>query len=135
MRSSPSALSPSRSVSYTHLLIRQLRLISGVVYLDGSAMEAMTEREIARRMSVLMTERVQPELMTCGDVVATGRYPYTGRMGILSAEDRKKVREALSLVHAQELDVYKRQAVHRICRGGGGDGSGNHLLLRGGQFG
>ena len=84
-------------------IIRQLRLISGVVYLDGSAMEAMTEPEIARRMSVLMTERVQPELMTCGDVVATGRYPYTGRMGILSAEDRKKVRQAMELVQAEEL--------------------------------
>lgn len=84
-------------------IIRQLALLGGTVYLDGRAMHALPEREVARTLSVLMTERVQPELMTCGDVVGTGRYPYTGRMGILSAEDHKKVREAMELVHAGEL--------------------------------
>ena len=84
-------------------IIRQLALLGGTVYLDGRSMRNISERDIARSMSVLMTERIRPELMTCGDVVATGRYPYTGRMGILSAEDRQKVREAMELVHAHEL--------------------------------
>lgn len=39
--------------------------------------------------------------MTCREVVATGRYPYTGRLGILSAEDWKLVDDAMQLVHAQ----------------------------------
>ncbi len=84
-------------------VIRQLKLLDGAVYLDGAAMRGMAEKEIAKRMAILMTERIQPELMTCEDVVGTGRYPYTGRLGILSGEDRKKVREALALVHAEEL--------------------------------
>ena len=84
-------------------IIRQLALLGGTVYLDGRSMRNISERDIARSMSVLMTERIRPELMTCGDVVATGRHPYTGRMGILSAEDRQKVREAMELVHAHEL--------------------------------
>lgn len=84
-------------------VIRQLGLLEGSVYLDGTPMEQMGEREIAKRMSILMTERIHPELMTCEDVVSTGRYPYTGRMGILTAEDRKKVREAMELVHAWDL--------------------------------
>ena len=41
--------------------------------------------------------------MTCHDIVATGRYPYTGRLGILSREDEKKVEEAMCAVHAREL--------------------------------
>lgn len=84
-------------------VIRQLDLLDGAVYLDGASMEHMPEKQIARQMSVLMTERVRPELMTCEDVVGTGRYPYTGRMGILTAKDRKKVQEAIALVHAQEI--------------------------------
>lgn len=84
-------------------LIKQLGLIHGTVYLDGQVMAQMTEREVSRRLSVLMTERVHPELMTCWDVVSTGRYPYTGRLGILSAGDREKVRECLELVHAADL--------------------------------
>ena len=62
-------------------LIRQLNLLAGTVYLSGRDMKNMGEREVARSLSILMTERVHPELMTCGDVVATGRYPYTGRLG------------------------------------------------------
>ena len=84
-------------------VIRQLNLLGGAVYLDGARMQDMPEKEIARRMAILMTERIHPELMTCEDVVGTGRYPYTGRMGILGAGDRRKVREALELVHAGEL--------------------------------
>lgn len=84
-------------------IIRQLDLLGGAVYLDGQPMQAMTEGEIAKRMAVLMTERIRPELMTCFDVVGTGRYPYTGRLGILTERDRKKVWEAIELVHGEEL--------------------------------
>ena len=84
-------------------IIRQLGLLGGAVYLDGKPMQKMAEKQIARRMSVMMTERIHPELMTCGDVVATGRYPYTGRLGILGEDDHRKVREALELVHGLDL--------------------------------
>lgn len=84
-------------------IIGQLGLLEGAVYLEGNSMGGMTEGQIARRMSILMTERVHPELMSCSDVVGTGRYPYTGRLGILGTEDLKKVQEALELVNAGEL--------------------------------
>lgn len=84
-------------------IIRQLRILGGTVILDGASLEKMTERELARKMSVMMTERIRPDLMTCRDVVSAGRYPYTGRLGILSPEDEKKVDEALMLVHAGKL--------------------------------
>ena len=58
---------------------------------------------MSTKMAVVLTERMRPELMTCHDIVATGRYPYTGRLGILSREDEKKVEEAMCAVHAREL--------------------------------
>lgn len=84
-------------------VIRQMGLLGGAVYLDGAPMKYMPEKKIARQMSVLMTERIHPELMTCEDVVGTGRYPYTGRLGILTSGDRKKVQEAMELVHARDI--------------------------------
>ena len=84
-------------------IIQQLALVRGTVYLDGRDMARLTEREISQRMSVLMTSHIHPELMTCEDVVATGRYPYTGRLGILTREDREKVAQCLELVHASSL--------------------------------
>ncbi len=79
----------------------QLASLQGTVFLDGKS--ALSPLERARKLAVLMTDRVRPELMTCWDVVAMGRYPYTGRLGLLIETDREKVREALALVHGEEL--------------------------------
>ena len=84
-------------------IIRQLKLVDGAVFLDQKSMEKMTDKEISRKLAVVMTGRMQPELMTCEDIVGTGRYPYTGVLGILSAEDHEKVRAAMELVHAWDL--------------------------------
>ncbi len=84
-------------------VIRQLALVRGTVCLDGRDMAGLREGDVARRMSVVMTSHISPELMTCFDVAATGRYPYTGRLGILTREDREKVAQCLELVHAAEL--------------------------------
>ena len=84
-------------------IIRQLPPVCGVVWLDGRQAGQMTGKELAQRLSVVLTERVDPELMNCEDVVATGRYPYTGRFGILSEKDWDIVRESMELVHISEL--------------------------------
>ncbi|MDO5142593.1 MAG: ABC transporter ATP-binding protein [Eubacteriales bacterium] len=87
-------------------LVRQLELLGGRVYLSGRPMDEMSGRQVARSLSVLLTGRVRTEWMTCGDVAAAGRYPYTGRLGLLTDEDRRQVREAMALVHA--LDLFDR---------------------------
>lgn len=84
-------------------ITRQLKTISGAVYLGGRELQKLSGRDLARRLAVVLTDRMKPELMTCEDVVATGRYPYTGALGILSEQDRRKVEEAMELVHALEL--------------------------------
>lgn len=84
-------------------IIKQLEPLGGVVCLDGEDMNGLTGKELSTKMSVVLTERVRPELMSCEDVVATGRYPYTGKFGILSEEDRRIVRESMELVHISEL--------------------------------
>ena len=79
-------------------IIGQLPKVSGTVYLDGKTMQERSRNEIARRMAILMTARMEPELMTCRDVVGTGRYPYTGKLGILSPEDKAIVQQSLAQV-------------------------------------
>lgn len=81
----------------------QLKNMGGVVFLSGMRLDALKEEEIAKSLAMVMTERLHTELMTCFDVVATGRYPYTGRLGILSKEDKKIVRSAIELVGAEPL--------------------------------
>ncbi len=81
----------------------QLRLLGGTVCLEEETLSAMDRKALARKMSVVFTERLKTELMTCGDVVETGRYPYTGRFSILSEEDRQIVREAMDLIRVTEI--------------------------------
>ena len=61
-------------------IIGQLDKISGTVFIGGKNAEGISGNELAKTMSVLMTERMETELMTCADVVKTGRYPYTGQL-------------------------------------------------------
>lgn len=82
---------------------RQLALIRGSVYLEKQSLSDMKSMDVARKMSMVMTGSFPTEYMTCQDVVEAGRYPYTKAMGILGAEDRKKVQEAMELVNAREL--------------------------------
>lgn len=84
-------------------IARQLTPIRGTVYLDGDSVWGMPEGELAKRLALVTTGRVDPELMTCLDVVETGRYPYTGRLGILSREDRRIAAEALAQVGGEAL--------------------------------
>lgn len=84
-------------------ITRQLKTIGGAVYLDKKDMGQLTHKALSTQMAVVLTERMKPELMTCHDIVATGRYPYTGKLGILSREDEEKVEDAMRAVHAQEL--------------------------------
>ncbi len=45
----------------------------------------LSYKELATKMAVVLTERAKTELMNCYEIVATGRYPYTGQLGILTA--------------------------------------------------
>lgn len=96
----------------------QLPLLSGKAYIDKNNISYMKERELSRKLSLVLTERIDAERMTCEDVVATGRYPYTGRLGLLSAEDTKIVDEAMELAgitYLKNSDIREISDGQRQC--------------------
>ena len=84
-------------------ITKHLKNICGTVLIDRHSIDGMGSRELSRLVSVVFTERLKTERMPCEDVVATGRYPYTGLLGILSQEDRAQIQNAMELVHAWDL--------------------------------
>ncbi len=82
---------------------KNLKEISGAVYIENRGIKELTGQELAKKVSVVWTEKVNPELMTCEDVVATGRYPYTGKLGILSVKDREAVKSAMEMAGVTDL--------------------------------
>ena len=84
-------------------IAKQLSPLEGTIRIGGESLDEIHGDALARKMAVVFTERIHSELMTCEDVVATGRYPYTGKFGILSKADYRVVDEAMCLVHVEEL--------------------------------
>lgn len=84
-------------------ITRHLDLLGGTVYVDGEDAKSLTFRNFATKFSVVLTERLKTERMTCEEIVAAGRYPYTGFFGKLTQGDREIVAESMALVGASEL--------------------------------
>ena len=84
-------------------LAGQLAAQGGAVLLDGQTLTTYTPNARARKLALMLPHTARTELTTCFEVAAAGRYPYTGRLGILSDADRRAVREALALVQAEAL--------------------------------
>ncbi len=84
-------------------ITRQLGAIAGTAYIDGAELNSYHYGALAKKLAVVLTERVKPELMSCFDVAAMGRYPHTGRFGMLSAHDKEEVNKALDRVRALDI--------------------------------
>ena len=85
-------------------LAGQLAAQGGAVLLDGQDLTGYTPNARARKLALMLPHTARTELTSCFEVAAAGRYPYTGRLGILSDADRQQVHDALCLVRAEELE-------------------------------
>ncbi len=90
---------------------KQLEPLGGSVFLSGKDMAKLKEKEIAREMSLVMTDRIRTEHMSCRDVVAMGRFPYTGTMGVLSEDDWKMVDETMETLDMGEIALRDFMAI------------------------
>lgn len=98
-------LGPNGSGKSTILksISRHLKKIAGTVFIGKEDLTSLSSKDIAKRLSVVLTEKVAPELMTCEEVVATGRYPYTNHFGKLTEADHQIVHDSMAAVRVQEL--------------------------------
>jgi iron complex transport system ATP-binding protein len=74
--------------------------LAGAVILDGSPLHQLDRIERARRIAVVLTDRIDPGWLTVGDVVSLGRHPHTDWRGMLRETDVAVARAA-----ADRLDV------------------------------
>ena len=84
-------------------IARQLDNLGGNIYVDENDYMKIGGNEFAKKMAVMFTGKVKSEMLSCGDIVATGRYPYTGHFGLLSKEDKEEVAKAMELVNISDI--------------------------------
>ncbi len=77
--------------------------LAGRVLLRGLDIHRLPAAELARTVSVVLTERVGVGAMRAEALVALGRYPYTGWFGSLTQSDLEIVEWAIGAVRADAL--------------------------------
>lgn len=77
--------------------------IEGTVTISGSDITTMSAAEVARLVSVVLTDRPLTPSLTAREMVGMGRAPYTGFWGRLSDDDRRLVSEAMQTVGIDSL--------------------------------
>ena len=74
------------------------RINEGSICVGGEDLSTLTAEQIAHRISFVTTDKVRIPNLTCEDVVALGRAPYTNWIGRMQEIDRQIVAEALAAV-------------------------------------
>jgi iron complex transport system ATP-binding protein len=69
--------------------------LAGSVLLDGSDLHRMSKRDLARRVSVVLTSKVGLGQLTAWDLASLGRMPFTNWSGRLTPNDEEIVERAL----------------------------------------
>lgn len=77
--------------------------ISGTILLDGEPLQKMSASEIAKKISVVLTEKLPPSNLTVYELVASGRHPYTNWIGSLAPQDKKCIDDAIQITGIESL--------------------------------
>jgi iron complex transport system ATP-binding protein len=79
------------------------KALHGQIRLMGTDIGKLKPRDLAKRLSVVLTDKVDVGILTAYSLVALGRYPYTNWSGKLSAHDEAVVQWAIEAVGATAL--------------------------------
>jgi len=77
-------------------ILGELSPFQGDIEIDGKANSEYSRADLAKELSVVLTEPVIPGNMTVAQLVSLGRIPHTGWTGKLSEVDRVAIKNALS---------------------------------------
>ena len=77
-------------------IMGQVPPLEGEIILEGKPLTSFSQKALAKKIAVVLTEKITTGNLTVGQLVALGRIPHTGWLGKLSDEDQKKVEEAIS---------------------------------------
>lgn len=84
-------------------LINVQPALSGAIVLNDKDLKSTSNLELAKQLSIVLTEPLSSKNLSVYELVSLGRHPYTNWIGNLSSEDLVIINDALVLVNLLEL--------------------------------
>ena len=88
--------------------------LEGYVRVTGQEVANLSPMELARRLSLVLSERVEAGNLLVQELVALGRTPHTGWLGKLTSSDQDAIRRALDVTDTQG---FANRRLHQLSDG------------------
>ena len=88
--------------------------VKGEITIMGRNLRDYSDRELAKTIGVVLTEKTDLRNMTVEDLIGLGRSPYTGFWGTLHKQDREIVDRAIEMVGIEPL---RGRMIHTLSDG------------------
>lgn len=88
--------------------------LGGEICLNGKELQKYSGKELANEVSVVLTSPIEVGAMTVNELVAMGRFPFTGMFDRMTEHDWQIVHESLALVG---MLGFEERMVHRLSDG------------------
>ncbi len=88
--------------------------LDGEVHIGTTALASLKPSELACKLSLVLTEKIEAGNLTVNDVVSLGRTPYTGWLGKLTAVDDEKIAWAIAVTGISD---FKQKRIHQLSDG------------------
>lgn len=80
-----------------------LKPLSGEINLDGKILHTISQQELSKLISIVLTDKLGGFNLTVFDIVAAGRIPYLNAFGQLNETDVKIVNDSLETIGIKDL--------------------------------
>ncbi|AVR46662.1 ABC transporter ATP-binding protein [Christiangramia fulva] len=91
-----------------------LQPVEGKVFIDEKELNFIQHEDLARMVSLVLTEQFLSKNLKVFELIALGRQPYTNWIGRLTQNDLKKILEAMKLV---DIEAVKNKKCHELSDG------------------
>jgi iron complex transport system ATP-binding protein len=88
--------------------------LDGTVLVDQKPPASCSPAELARKLSLVLTERMDNSTLSVYSLVSLGRYPYTDWLGSLTEKDRSAIRYAIDITGVKS---YENRSVNELSDG------------------
>ena len=77
--------------------------LDGMVELEGVPLQELSRNELAKKIALVLTEKIPETNLTIFELIALGRQPYTNWIGQLESSDRVRVENSMHEMQLSDL--------------------------------